>query len=62
MKTLLLLWLEKKVVLHIISLKSYCIVVWYFNGVNIINRTLHESLEMQNFTDCFFLFQNVRVG
>ena len=34
--------------------------VCYFIGVYIINRTLHGSLEIQNFSSCVEIFFNTR--
>ena len=52
MKRALLLWLHNK--LHLAQQEKIyeSKVVWYLIGVSIINRTLHDHLEIQNFSSC----------
>ena len=52
MKRALLLWLHNK--LHLAQQEKIyeSEMVWYFIGVSIINSTLHDHLEIQNFASC----------
>ena len=52
MKRSLLLWLHNK--LHLAQQEKVyeSEMVLYFIGVCIVNRTLHDNLEIQNFSSC----------
>ena len=53
-----LLWLHYK---SCLSHQTKMLVVWHFSGVYIINQTLHDCLEIRNFSSCVekFMFHEL---